>query len=114
MWPFAESASVEQEAPPLTPAQQLAECEEQYRAAEREFNTAHRELFDYAKTHPDSRSLLLNGDLFCRINAMTADPVRTKMEAARAKALARRNELLAQRAQLLKDSRTNPLRRHHG
>ncbi|SRR5258708_7703080 len=101
MWPFQQTV-VEVETPPLTPAQQLAECEQQYRGAEREFNLAHQALFAYAKTNPDPRSVLLNRTLFCRVNAMSANPVRAQMEAARAKALAHRNELLQQRAALRK------------
>ncbi len=81
----------------------LIEIDRLYRAAEQEFDAAHRELFDYAKQHPDSRSVLLNRNLFCRVGAMTADPLRATLEAAQARALARRNALLRERAQLMKD-----------
>ena len=103
MWLFPNSQAVaEVEAVPLTPAEQLAELEAEYRQAEAEFNSAHQELFAYAKTNPDSRSVFLNGNLFARIAAMSADPTRAQLEATRARRLARRNSLLSERAVLLK------------
>src|SRR5258707_126167 len=107
MWPFQQTV-VEVETPRLTPAQRLAEVEAEYRAAEREFNTAHQALFAYAKSYPDPRSALLNRKLFCRVNAMSANPVRAQMEAARAKALAHRNELLQQRAYRIRAHGVDP------
>lgn len=81
----------------------LLEVDREYRTAEAEFVAAHRELFDYAKRHPDSRSVLLNRNLFARVGAMTADPLRAQLEAAQARALARRNTLLSERAQLMQE-----------
>ncbi len=80
----------------------LVEVLKEYQAAEKAFEAAHRELFAYARQNPDPRSVFLNGNLFARIAAMTADPQRRELEAARARALAQRNELLQQRAALLK------------
>ncbi len=98
---FNKAATIE-EPSALTLAEQLAEIEEQYRTSERAFDRAHRMLFDHAKTHPDGRSVFLNGNLFARIAAMKADPERAKLEVAQAHALTRRNSLLAARAALLK------------
>lgn len=88
---------------PETDEQRLAQLDAAYRAAEKEFNDAHRSLFIYARRNPDARSVLLDGKLFCRVSAMTADPVRMRLEALRGHALARRNELLQKRAQLMKE-----------
>ena len=77
------------------------ETEKAYRAAEQEFDRAHQELFAYAKQNPDGRSVILDGKLFVRLNALNCEPVRARLEAARARALARRNDLLAERARLM-------------
>jgi hypothetical protein len=103
MWPFEQPAAVAviDPAPPVTLADQLAECEVNFQRAERDFNKAHQQLFNYARRHPDPRFTFLNHKLFCRWNALTADPQRQTLEAAMSAAKQKRDTLLQERAGLM-------------
>ena len=100
MWPFTSQA-VPVEAPAETPEQQLAAVSREYREAENEFTKACQAVTRYNARYKDNRMHKLNNDWFARLNAMTRDPVRQGLEAAREQARGRRNELLRARSELL-------------
>ena len=101
MWPFTSQA-VAVEAPPAeTDEDRLMAIEKEYRRAEGEFLKACLAVTRYNATHKDSRMHKLNNEWFARLNALTRDPVRQGLEAAREQARSRRNELLRARSELL-------------
>ena len=101
MWPFSQSPSVAEPPPAETPEQQLAAVSRAYREAEADFTKACLAVTRYNARHKDNRMHKLNNDWFARLNAMTRDPVRQGLEAAREQARGRRNELLRARSELL-------------
>lgn len=98
---FNKSAVVEVEPePPQTDEQHYEEVDSAWRSAEERFNHAHAALVDYSRRNPDARATVLNGELFCRVNAGVMDPTRQRLEAARNQTLESRNKLLKERADL--------------
>jgi len=89
------------EPPPLTAEQRLTLVNEKYRAAEKAYDEACKDLQKYLTQHPDRVSL--RGDrLFVQVNVMHTQPVeRKRLETMRREKLARRNELLSERAEVL-------------
>ncbi|MCU1317256.1 MAG: hypothetical protein JWN63_2578 [Candidatus Acidoferrum typicum] len=100
MWPFTEAVRAES-IPPQTDETRLAEIEKEFRVADSDFRTACTALMRYAAQHADARVHVLNGKLFARVGAMSADPVLQQLEAAREQARERRSFRLRERADLL-------------
>jgi hypothetical protein len=96
--PVAEVETI----PRTTPEQRLAEVEREYRSAERALTDACREVAAHNARCKDLRVARLGGDVCVLVNAMTRDPELQRLEAARASAQRRRDDLLGQRASLLK------------
>jgi hypothetical protein len=96
--PLAELETVEQ----VSPGQQLAEVEKEFRIAERAFIEACRRVSAYNATHKDIRSASFNGDQCVLLNAMSRNPELQQLEGARDRAQRKRNELLERRAELMK------------
>jgi hypothetical protein len=100
MW-FSKSATVEIEPEPaLTAEQHYEQVNSTWRSAEERFNHAYAALVDYSRRNPDARATVLNGKLFCRVNAVAMDLTRQKLEAAVGQAFESRNKLLKERAEL--------------
>jgi hypothetical protein len=87
--------------PPLTAAQRLTLVNAEYRAAEKAYNEACKNLQTYLAAHPDRVSLRENR-VFVGVNCMHTQPIeRKRLETIRREKLATRNDLLAERAVLL-------------